>query len=137
LWEIKEEKMIGILKDTGFKGAYFELRFSDDATGITVSHGKESRSWKMIPSDEPPSSDPVQLPISFISQEHALDSRSLALYKHDRGSEWITDRDGVRVCWLPPDFREGVSHCQGSKFVMGLEGGRVRWFEFDPSPSNN
>jgi hypothetical protein len=137
LFEIEGKQMIGEL--LGWEsGSDVSIRFSDDGTGITLfdTMGEGSRSWEMVPRVESALDDDSvevyydKLPIRFILREHPFQHPSLALYKYDGGSEWITDQHNQRVLWLPTDLRGYLSWCQGSQVAIGLGSGRVFWFDF-------
>jgi len=133
LWEVEEETIAGVLPDTGLKDANPKIRFSDKGAGLTVFKGENSTSWKIVVDSSASSPDSAQLPITFISQDQAFEDSSSALYKHDRGSEWITNREGVRVCWLPQELRSPQSsHFHDSIVAMGYWSGKFCWFDFGP-----
>jgi len=130
LWEMEGEKIIGNLR-TGV-GTNPSISFSDIGTGITVFNEEESRSWEMVPHTVSSLDANPYEPMAFVTvpQGNLFQHRSFALYKYGNGSEWITDRHNRRVLWLPADLRGRRSCCQGSKVAIGIDNGRVVWFDF-------
>lgn len=121
LWNIKEKKTIGKLEGTGFtESDYGNVRFSDDGTSITVVSGKKSSSWELVSQNEPSSPDHVKFLFTFTPHDQVFENQSSLLYRRVSRSEWISNQDGIRVCWLPQDLRNITSfHCQGSKVAAG------------------
>jgi WD40 repeat protein len=138
LGEIEGEAMLGILRATALDRYYPTIiRFSDIGTGITVSSKVETRSWEIVPRTVfSLDVNPDELSITFIPQDHPFQHPSLALYKYDVNSEWITDQYNRRVLWLPADLRSRRSCCQGSQVAIGTASGRVFWFDFGLSSSD-
>jgi WD40 repeat protein len=135
LWEIEGRRIIGTffhpqmeqLEDT----RNLRIRFTHDGTGIIVSDGRQSRSWKVMSRSALPSGDvDTYQQVEFVPKSYASEDEWIAFYKYAGNSDWITDQHGRKICWVPADLRGRNSYCQGSKVAIGANSGRLSWFDF-------
>jgi WD40 repeat protein len=135
LWSVAAQEPVRLaqLERRNLLQRISKMAFNADGSRIIITTKDGlTKSWAI--SSAPPNNDSAgSLPMVF-SPVHEEWLPQDNRYHYDRDDEWIVNKYGERVLWVPPDRRGYSSDVHGKRVAIGSESGRVYMVDFFSTP---
>jgi WD40 repeat protein len=139
LWSIATGKCLARVEHHDSSRRISKIAFDVSGSSVlaTFDDSGHTQSWSISPAPltNSHSSKSATLSMIFVPVQerpsHQSRSTPKQCYYYKRDDEWMTDQEGKRILWVPPNRRDlSLIDFHGSKVAMGVKSRRVYMVDF-------